>query len=236
MALETSDQKGFLLLVSRARAPGLLWHKNLGARQCSLTIVTSSQEALSAVRQRSYRLTVIDDDLPSFNLVFFVRKLRQESHLPLLLLTKGGTSTRTQALRAGADICLSKPVDTEEFWARIDSLLRRTRTWAEKACPVCPSGIELDPDRRSVRCEDTLIPLPGAEWYILQLLLRAGGQAVSRDRLVKGLQDYGFPSSERSIDARISVLRKRVVAFRHCIHTVVGVGYRFVPTCWPLRE
>lgn len=209
------------------------WTASLPAAEWHVRATQSREAALSAARQRLCDLIVVEDALPDFDLVAFVRRLRETSEVPLLATTDGGEPARTQAYLAGADVCLSRPVEPEEMWARVMSLLRRARRWEGHLSPLCRGDIELDPGNRSVRCRELLVRLSAAEYRVLELLLLASGQVVSRDRLAQRLRGHTRTQTDRSIDVHISRLRRRVAAFRHCIHTVTGEGYRFVPACLP---
>ena len=178
-------------------------------------------------------LVVLDVMLPAMNGFDVLRKIRNESRIPVLLLTARGEDVdRIVGLEIGADDYLPKPFNPRELVARIRAILRRSRAKSGEA-PIPDvirvGDVELDPATRTVRHRGKPVDLTSVEFGLLQVLLREAGRVVSRESLVDEVLGRRFSPFDRSIDMHVSKVRKKLGdpdAGDH-IKTVRGAGYIF---------
>src|SRR5262245_37638466 len=150
--------------------------------------VHEGKAGLARALNGDYLLTVLDVMLPGLNGFDVLRKIRDSSRIPVLLLTARGEDVdRIVGLEIGADDYLPKPFNPRELVARIRAILRRTRA---KSCDanfpeVLKVGdVELDPATRSVQHNGKPVELTSVEFGLLQVLLRQAGRVVTREALV----------------------------------------------------
>ena len=177
-------------------------------------------------------LVVLDVMLPKMNGFDVLRRLRNTSRIPVLLLTARGEDVdRIVGLEIGADDYLPKPFNPRELVARIRAVLRRTKTAeGSPGDTLRVGGIELNPATRTVLQDGKRVDLTSVEFNLLQVLLQEAGQVVSRERLVDSVLGRKFSPFDRSIDMHVSKVRKKLGDAddgADYIKTVRGVGYIF---------
>ena len=178
---------------------------------------------------------VLDLMLPGEDGLALTRTLRAQSgNVPILILSARGEEVdRVIGLEVGADDYLAKPFGPRELLARLRALVRRGHVAApiETASPrFGPYVLDLA-GRRLVR-EGTEIPLTGAEYDLLAAFLARPNRVLSRDTLVDLLKGYDRDPFDRSIDIRVTRLRRKIEAdpaAPRYIRTVRGEGYLFNP-------
>jgi two-component system, OmpR family, response regulator CpxR len=178
-------------------------------------------------------LVVLDVMLPGLNGFDVLRRIRDGSRIPVLLLTaRGEDIDRIVGLEIGADDYLPKPFNPRELVARIRAILRRSRAKAGEAqVPdvIRVGDVELDPATRSVRHRGKSLELTSVEFGLLQVLLREAGRVVTREALVDEVLGRKFSPFDRSIDMHVSKVRKKLgdSGSEDYIKTVRGAGYIF---------
>jgi two-component system response regulator CpxR len=145
-----------------------------------------------------------------------------------MLTARTSPSDRIQGLEQGADDYLAKPFAPGELLARIRAVLRRSNSSIGMAVLEL-NGVKLCASTREVWCDGSPVDLTGAEFDILELLLRNAGRTVSRDEIATSLYQREATPYERSLDVHISNLRKKMGARRAAIRTLRGAGYLFSP-------
>jgi two-component system, OmpR family, response regulator CpxR len=184
-------------------------------------------------------LVVLDVMLPGMNGFDVLRRIRNTSRIPVLLLTARGEDVdRIVGLEIGADDYLPKPFNPRELVARIRAILRRTQAGekgdraGEPEIPevVRVGDVELDPATRIVLQDGKPVDLTSVEFNLLHVLMREAGRVVTRDHLVDSVLGRKFSPFDRSIDMHVSKVRKKLgdsdTGSDH-IKTVRGVGYIF---------
>ena len=186
------------------------------------------EEALKAKAD----LVILDVMLPGLDGFEILRRLRQQSRVPVLMLTARGEDVdRIVGLELGADDYLPKPFNPRELVARIRAILRRYEPRPPAAGGTLEvNGVALDPGTREVRVSNRPVELTTFEFDILELLMRAAGRVLSRDALMEHLYNRKATPFDRSIDMHVSHLRRKLEADRPLIKTVRGVGYQFCRT------
>jgi len=177
-------------------------------------------------------LVVLDVMLPKADGFSVLRKLRERSRVPVLMLTaRGEDMDRILGLELGADDYLAKPFNPRELAARIRAILRRVQMPADPAATVLEvNGVRLDPGAREAWVDYEQIDLTTFEFDILHSLMRAAGRVLSRDALMEELYQRKATPFDRAIDVHVSHLRRKLERGRPLIKTVRGVGYQFCRT------
>jgi two-component system, OmpR family, response regulator CpxR len=186
-------------------------------------------KGLETALRGGYALVVLDVMLPGLDGFEVLRRLRQSSRIPVVMLTARGEDVdRIVGLELGADDYLAKPFNPRELAARIRAVLRRTEPRHQDGV-IEVNGVSLDPSAREVSCDGSRVDLTTIEFDILEQLMRAAGRVLTRDQLMEAI--YGRKSGpfDRAMDMHISHLRKKLeCGGRALIKTVRGVGYQFV--------
>ena len=191
--------------------------------------VHNGEEGLKRALSGDHVLVVLDVMLPGMSGLDVLRRLRPESRVPVLILTaRGDDVDRIVGLEIGADDYLPKPFNPRELVARIRAILRRTQQPASPPLEKITVGdVELDPAARTVRRAGEPVELTSVEFGMLEALMRASGQVVTREQLAQSVLGRKFMPYDRSIDMHVSKLRKKLGDSdgTERIKTIRGVGY-----------
>jgi DNA-binding response OmpR family regulator len=187
--------------------------------------------ALELARTFAPDLIVLDLMLPQVDGLAVCRSLRKVSAVPIIMVTARSTEQdKLTGLGAGADDYLTKPFSPRELVARVEAVLRRVPAAADSGLIVA-GAITID----SARCEVTVggrpIALTATEFKLLLALARAPGRVFRRDELATRALGDDFDGLDRTIDAHIKNLRKKLGPERQeppQIVTVFGIGYKLV--------
>lgn len=189
--------------------------------------------ALEIVHQEKPDLLVLDIMLPRLDGFSVCRILRQESDIPIIMLTaRQDEVDRIAGLELGADDYVTKPFSLGELLARIRAILRRTerRPIAGNREILHAGSLSVDTKSRRAWREGNELALPQKEFDLLACLVRNRGIALSRDLLLERVWGFDFMGDSRTIDVHIRWLRGKIEtdpAHPRYIQTVRGVGYRF---------
>jgi DNA-binding response OmpR family regulator len=197
--------------------------------------VYDGNRGLERALSGDHLLAVLDVMLPGMNGFDVLRRIRNTSKLPVLLLTARGEDVdRIVGLEIGADDYLPKPFNPRELVARIRAILRRTQNVGKpgEGMPdiVRVGEVELDPATRTVHHRGESVELTSVEFNLLHVLLREAGHVVTRERLVDEVLSRKFSPFDRSIDMHVSKVRRKLGDSDNGgghIKTVRGVGYIF---------
>ena len=194
--------------------------------------VHDGKAGLARALSGDHLLAVLDVMLPGMNGFDVLRRIRDSSRLPVLLLTARGEDVdRIVGLEIGADDYLPKPFNPRELVARIRAILRRTRAKGEAPVPdvIRVGDVELDPATRTVLHRGKPVELTSVEFSLLQVLLREAGRVVTREALVDEVLGRKFSPFDRSIDMHVSKVRKKLGDSDTGDHikTIRGAGYIF---------
>ncbi|HZP62865.1 MAG TPA: response regulator transcription factor [Terriglobales bacterium] len=196
--------------------------------------VYDGNRGLERALSGDHLLVVLDVMLPGLNGFDVLRKIRNSSKIPVLLLTARGQDVdRIVGLEIGADDYLPKPFNPRELVARIRAVLRRSQA-GERAAQIPDvlhvGDVELDPATRTVLHQGHPVELTSVEFNLLHVLLREAGRVVTREQLVDEVLSRKFSPFDRSIDMHVSKVRKKLGDTENGIDhikTVRGVGYIF---------
>ena len=189
------------------------------------------RQALFVARHEKPDLVVLDLMMPEMDGWEFTRRFRQESNVPIIMLTaRVEDMDKILGLELGADDYVTKPFSPREVVARVRAVLRRAG--AEPAAPsVLRAGdLLLDRDAHSVTLAGKSVDLTPTEFDLLAALMSRPGRAMSRLDLLDATQGDAYEGYERTVDVHIKNLRRKIEANAkdlHYILTVFGVGYKF---------
>ena len=196
-------------------------------------VAGTAADGLSLIARIKPGLVVLDLMLPDRSGEDICREIRDRSDLPILMLTaKASEEERVTGLAIGADDYLTKPFSPRELVARVRAILRRTHGGDQPLVEVISlddGALEIDTVRHEVRKGGDPVELTPNEYKLLQTLARYPGRAYSRFELINHVQGYEFEGYERTIDAHVKNLRKKIEddpKQPHYVETVFGVGYR----------
>ena len=226
-----------ILVVQDKSAPAAELAGGLQAQGFEVDTRNREDAVQASVSGDPYDLVVLDPDRKSEDPFHRVPKRTSETcrdlrdagcTAPILIVSElDELEEKVAGLDAGADDYLTKPVQIEEFLARIRALLRRARL-ADSA-KLEYGDLELDLIRRVVLRQGKRITLSSREVAVLEFLIRNADQVVTRPVIARGVWDRDYEPSSNVIDVYISNLRKKIdKGFEEpLIHTVVGTGYLF---------
>jgi two-component system, OmpR family, response regulator ChvI len=191
--------------------------------------------AMAAFTRSPPDLAVLDIKMPRMDGMELLRRLRQNSALPVIFLTsKDDELDEVLGLRMGADDFIRKPFSQRLLIERIKALLRRSEALADggpRNDPMIVRGrLILDPLRHSCTWADQPVTLTVTEFLILQALAQRPGHVKSRDQLMDAAYDEQVYVDDRTIDSHIKRLRKKFKVIDEdftAIETLYGVGYKF---------
>ncbi len=188
--------------------------------------------AIAVVREHAPRLLVLDLMLPTVDGFAVLRAAREESDVPVLILSaRGTTADRISGIASGADDYLPKPFSPAELVVRVKALLRRTGSRATRTRePLALGDLAIDLDRHEVRRGAQRITLTGSELSLLGALVEARGRIVTREALLDALYGQGETDVlDRTVDVYVRRLRDKLgddPERPRYVATVRGAGYR----------
>ncbi|MDL2217775.1 response regulator transcription factor [Christensenellaceae bacterium OttesenSCG-928-M15] len=184
--------------------------------------------ALSLFREIKPMLVVLDVMLPGMDGWTVLHQLREESSVPVIMLTaKGDTVERVQGLDLGADDYIVKPFDAKELLARVKAVLRRAgKTETERVITLEDLVVSLE--NYSVTLCKKVIEMPPKEIELLYFLASHEGKVFTREQLLEQVWGFDFFGDSRTVDVHVKRIREKLGdhdAWQ--IKTVWGVGYKF---------
>ena len=189
-------------------------------------------EALKKVGGEGLNLVVLDVMLPRISGFEVLKKIREKSDVPVVMLTaKSQSVDKVVGLELGADDYITKPFDTKELLARIRAILRRfgRQEGRDRDGALRLGPLELDPNGYTVTKYGEPLELTPTEFKILALLMKRPGRAFTRTQISEAVSTGSHYLASRYIDVHISRLRAKVESDPrepHIIQTVPSVGYR----------
>lgn len=189
------------------------------------------EAALTLARLEHPDLIVLDLMLPGVDGLDICRRLRQESGVPIIMLTaRVEESDRIVGLELGADDYVTKPFSPRELVARVRATLRRASGEVGPATMIRVGEVELDTASLVATVAGEPVDLTPTEFQLLATLVRQPGRIFSREQLLEAVHGMAFDGFDRSIDSHIKNLRRKIEPDPRqprYIQTVYGVGYRF---------
>ena len=192
----------------------------------------NGQEGLQLAREAKPDLIVLDLMLPGMSGMDICRTLRDESMVPIVMLTaRAEERDRLNGLDMGADDYVTKPFSPRELAARVRAVLRRTAREALDGGPeeLSHGSITINLKQHAATVDGKDVSLTPTEFRILTLLIREPGRTFTRNQIIDRVFGYDFDGFDRTVDAHVANLRRKLGAKRGSgehVKAVYGVGYR----------
>jgi two-component system KDP operon response regulator KdpE len=218
-----------VLVVDDERAIRRFLHAALNAQGYTIYEAGSGQDALNAVVSDRPDLIILDLGLPDLDGVEVTRRLREWTHIPIIILSvREQESDKIAALDAGADDYLTKPFSTGELMARMRVVLRRSMQTASE--PVFETGkLKVDLACRRVMVEEQEVSLTPTEYDLLRLLVQSAGKVLTHRQLLRQIWGSAYEAEAHLLRVNMSNLRRKIEpdpTRPRYILTEPGVGYR----------
>jgi DNA-binding response OmpR family regulator len=211
---------------------------NLKRDGYSVQTASDGEAALSAVRDATPDLVILDIMLPTIDGFEVCRQIRRTSAVPILILTaRDDEIDRVVGLEIGADDYLTKPFSMRELMARVKALLRRRELLESELSSGLPApdviqagDLTIDIGAHRVMVVGTEVNLKPREWDLLVFLARHRGQVCTSNQILQNVWGEDFFGDSRTVAVHIHGLREKLEIepdAQRLIETVRGVGYRF---------
>lgn len=172
------------------------------------------------------KLILLDVMMPKLDGWSVLRKIRQESNLPVIMLTaRGEEQDELFGFELGVDEYISKPFSPKILVARVESILKRVYGDTKQLKDY--DGIVIDQEGRTVKVDGKPIDLSLREYELLKYLLDNENIALSRDKILNNVWNYDYYGDSRTIDSHIKKIRHKLGKKGKYIETVRGIGYKF---------
>lgn len=190
--------------------------------------VDNGRDGLDMALQETYDLILLDVMLPGLNGMEVLRRLRQQSDVPVIMLTaRDSVMDKVSGLDAGADDYITKPFAIEELLARIRVALKKRMAGIQEVHEHSIKGVTMDLDRHEVRCCGEVVELSNREFALLRVLMENKNIVLDRNTLLNKICGYEYVGETNLIDVYVRYIRTKIDIRFHIelIHTVRGVGY-----------
>ncbi len=193
----------------------------------SLSSETHPLKGIDRLQREQFELVVLDIMLPGIDGFETCRRIRQFSDIPVIMLTaRGDVMDRVVGLELGADDYLPKPFEPRELVARIQNILKRSRSTGNRE-QFKIGDLRIDLGKKLVQKDDRTIDITSTEFGLLELLIQNQNKVFSRDEIMHALNGIDADIYSRAIDVLVSRLRHKLQR-PELIRTVRGTGYQFV--------
>ena len=172
------------------------------------------------------KLILLDVMMPKLDGWSVLRKIRQDSNLPVIMLTaRGEEQDELFGFELGVDEYISKPFSPKILVARVEAILKRTYGDTNEIKDY--DGITIDQEGRTVKVDGKPIDLSLREYELLKYLLDNENIALSRDKILNNVWNYDYYGDSRTIDSHIKKIRHKLGKKGKYIETIRGIGYKF---------
>ena len=189
-------------------------------------IARDGSEVLELLKEKIPDVILLDVMMPKLDGWSVLRKIRQESNLPVIMLTaRGEEQDELFGFELGVDEYISKPFSPKILVARVEAILKRVYGDTKQLKDY--DGIVIDQEGRTVKVDGKPIDLSLREYELLKYLLDNENIALSRDKILNNVWNYDYYGDSRTIDSHIKKIRHKLGKKGKYIHTMRGVGYKF---------
>lgn len=223
---------GTVLVIDDQRDLAELVERALMQEGFDVIIATDGASGLSIAKEHHPDLVILDLTMPGMDGLEVCKRLRADprrGRVPILVLSaRASEADRVMGLETGADDYVIKPFGAKELVARVKALLRRAAAPQQAAARLESGRLAIDFHQHRVTYDGTEVPLTAAEFRVLEFLAGEPGRVFSRDEIIAGAMQRDSTVTERTVDAHIAGIRKKLGEGAEHIETVRSVGYRFV--------
>lgn len=194
-------------------------------------IAQDGRTALELFEKEKPDLVILDIMLPELNGIEVLRRIRKNSDVPIILVTaKNETYDKVMGLNTGADDYISKPFAIEELFARINAVLRRSKSTKANDVILRNRDIECNTQSMAVTVQGNPIGLSKLEYFMLKFFLENINVALSRSQIIDTVWGKNYFIEENTVDVYVNYLRSKIdqPTKTEYIRTVRGVGYMMV--------
>ena len=200
----------------------------LSAKGYSILEAEDGEKALEVFENNKNKISLIllDVMMPKLDGWSVLRQIRQESKVPIIMLTaRGEEQDELFGFELGVDEYISKPFSPKILVARVEAILKRTNKDEKEIKDY--DGIEIDKEGRTVTVDGKNIELSLREYELLVYLVENQGIALSRDKILNNVWNYDYYGDSRTIDSHIKKIRHKLGKKGKYIETIRGIGYKF---------
>ena len=200
----------------------------LQKEDCNVLEAGDGEEAIKIFSENKEKINLIllDVMMPKLDGWSVLRQIRQESKVPVIMLTaRGEEQDELFGFELGVDEYVSKPFSPKILVARIKAILNRTEDKQKENKNY--GGIEINTEGRTVTVDGKPIELSLREYELLKYLLDNENVALSRDKILNNVWNYDYYGDSRTIDSHIKKIRHKLGKKGKYIKTIRGVGYKF---------
>ena len=200
----------------------------LAAKGFSILEAENGERALEVFEENKNKINLIllDVMMPKLDGWSVLRQIRQESKVPIIMLTaRGEEQDELFGFELGVDEYISKPFSPKILVARVEAILKRTNQDIKEVKDY--GGIEIDREGRTVKVDGKIIELSLREYELLSYLVENENIALSRDKILNNVWNYDYYGDSRTIDSHIKKIRHKLGKKGKYIQTMRGVGYKF---------
>jgi DNA-binding response OmpR family regulator len=186
------------------------------------------EEALEVFEENKdkIKLVLLDVMMPKIDGWTVLRKIRQESKVPVIMLTaRGEEQDELFGFELGVDEYITKPFSPKILVARVNTILRRTTKKSKTIQDI--GGIVIDPEGRTVSVDGKALELSLREYELLKYLMDNENIALSRNNILSKVWNYEYYGDSRTIDSHIKKIRHKLGKKGRYIQTIRGIGYKF---------
>ena len=194
----------------------------------SILEAEDGEKALQVYQENKSKIALIllDVMMPKLDGWSVLRQIRQESKVPIVMLTaRGEEQDELFGFELGVDEYISKPFSPKILVARVEAILKRTTKDTTEVKNY--AGIEIDKEGRTVKIDGKSIELSLREYELLIYLIENENIALSRDKILNNVWNYDYYGDSRTIDSHIKKIRHKLGKKGKYIKTIRGVGYKF---------
>ena len=218
----------FILIVDDEQRMRKLIKDFLVAKGYSILEAEDGEKALEIFEDNKNKITLIllDVMMPKLDGWSVLRQIRQESKVPIIMLTaRGEEQDELFGFELGVDEYISKPFSPKILVARVEAILKRTNKDITQIKDY--AGIEIDKEGRTVTIDGKAIELSLREYELLIYLIENENIALSRDKILNNVWNYDYYGDSRTIDSHIKKIRHKLGKKGKYIKTMRGIGYKF---------
>ncbi len=200
----------------------------LMAKGYNILEAEDGEKALQVFEENANKIELIllDVMMPKLDGWSVLRQIRQESKVPIIMLTaRGEEQDELFGFELGVDEYISKPFSPKILVARVEAILKRTTKDTSQIKDY--AGIEIDKEGRCVKIDGKAIELSLREYELLIYLIENENIALSRDKILNNVWNYDYYGDSRTIDSHIKKIRHKLGKKGKYIKTMRGVGYKF---------